>query len=185
MVLFFSVSSCLAAQGTSEQGPFFRGIEILTGYGLGNTSYQGHYKVAPVFVDLNFDLKRADWLKKIFPGMLNFVVEPFASYVFSPHNNAEAGTNFLLKIGFLPETSNFQPYFKGGVGLIYISQHLREQSTQFNFNEPAAVGAHFFFRKNLALTLEYRFRHLSNSGMKSPNHGVNTNFGLCGLSYLF
>ena len=174
-----------AQQSTADNDNFFKGIELLTGFGTSDTSFQGKYQMIPVFVDFDFNIKTLPLLKKYLPGMLEFVLEPFAFGVFKPDSNAEAGINFLLKIGFLPETSRFQPYFKGGVGLLYMSQHLLEQSTQFNFNEPASLGFHYFFQENVALTLEYRFRHLSNAGMKSPNHGVNTHFALCGIAYKF
>jgi lipid A 3-O-deacylase len=68
---------------------------------------------------------------------------------------------------------------------MFTSLHTREQGTQFNFNEVAGVGMHYFFQKNIALTVEYRFRHISNCGIDSPNHGINQHFGVCGLSYLF
>lgn len=42
-----------------------------------------------------------------------------------------------------------------------MSQHTKEQATQFNFIDQAALGMHYFFRKNTAFTLEGRLRHLS------------------------
>jgi len=161
-------------------------IEFLTGFGVAKLHAQEAYHTIPLFVDLDFDLNSL--VQKTgfhYPGLLQFVLEPFASYVAEPRNNAEIGNNFLIKIGFLPESAKLQPYFKGGLGLIYMTQHTREQGTQFNFNEYGGIGAHYFFKKNIAFTVEYRFRHISNAGRKYPNHGINTNFGVCGISYLF
>lgn len=179
--IFVSYAFC-----KEEKPKYIQGIELLTGFGTGKLHAQDSYRLMPIFIDLNFDLRPLT--EKIGfspPGLLQFVEEPFISAVFTPYSNVEVGNNFLLKIGFLPLTSKLQPYFKGGLGFLYMSQHTREQATQFNFNEYGGIGTHYFFKKNVAFTVEYRFRHISNAGRKHPNHGVNTHFGLCGISYLF
>lgn len=163
-----------------------QGIEFLTGFGVARIREKGSYHVTPFLIDLDFNLKPLTKKIGINPSsLIQGVIEPFVSYVSAPDNNVEIGNNFLLKIGFVPETWKLQPYFKGGLGIVYITQHTREQGTQFNFNEYAGIGAHYYFKKNLALTAEFRWRHLSNAGMRSPNSGINTNYGTCGISYLF
>lgn len=165
---------------------FFSGIEFLSGFGTAHLQEKGRYDVIPLYVDFDFDLK--PFLQKTGfcpPGLLQFVEEPFLAGVSNPNGNIEAGNNFVLKIGILPETSRIQPYVKGGIGFLYMSQHTREQGTQFNFNEFIGFGIHLFVKKNLAFTVEYRYRHLSNSDIDKPNRGINSNFGLCGLSYIF
>jgi hypothetical protein len=44
---------------------------------------------------------------------------------------------------------------------------------------------HYFFTKTVALTFEYRFRHISNAEIKKPNRGIDSHFGLCGIVFLF
>ncbi|MCX5694972.1 MAG: acyloxyacyl hydrolase, partial [Candidatus Omnitrophica bacterium] len=163
-----------------------KGIEVLTGFGSAKLRDKGSYHPIPVLVDFDFDLKPLT--KKIGinpPGLIEFNLEPFVAYSYQPDNNAEIGNNFLLKVGFFPETWKFQPYFRGGLGFVYLTQHTREQGSQFNFNEYAGLGAHYYFKKNIGLTIEYRYRHVSNAGIDKPNKGINTNYGLCGISYLF
>lgn len=180
-------SSAVAVQVKDEKPRSLYGIEFLTGFGLAKLGApQGDYHVIPFLVDLDFDL--ASILKKNnIPtlGLVQFVLEPFISSIYDPRSNVEIGNNFLIKIGFLPNTWRFQPYFKGGAGLIYLTQHTREQGSQFNFNEHIGCGLHYFFKKNLALTLEYRYRHISNAGIEHPNDGINTNFAIGGVSYVF
>lgn len=169
-----------------EKPKCLKGIELLTGIGSGKLREQGSYHPIPFFLGFDFDLKPL--IKKFhidFTALCEFVLEPFLSYSYAPYGNMEFGNNFLIKIGFLPETSKFQPYFKGGAGLIYLTQHTREQGTQFNFNEIVGLGMHYFFKKNIALTIEYRYRHISNAGIDKPNKGINTSFGICGISYRF
>ncbi|MDD4899916.1 MAG: acyloxyacyl hydrolase [Candidatus Omnitrophica bacterium] len=175
-----------AVEPAQEKPHSLKGIEFLTGFGVARIREKGSYHVTPFLIDLDFDLKPLTKKIGINPSiMIQGIIEPFASYVSEPDNNAEIGNNFLIKIGFLPESSKVQPYFKGGVGVVYITQHTREQGTQFNFNEYAGIGMHYFFKKNIALTAEFRWRHLSNAGIDSPNSGINTNYGICGISYLF
>jgi len=57
--------------------------------------------------------------------------------------------------------------------------------TTFEFNLQAGAGTHFFVQKDLALTFQYRFIHLSNAGMEFPNLGVNTSTFLLGFSWFF
>jgi hypothetical protein len=165
----------------------FTGVEYLTGFGYNYLRQsQGIYNVVPFFLDFDFDLKPfADKFNIHTPGLLQFVEEPFLNYATRPNNDLEAGNNIAVKYGFFPETSKFQPYIKAGGGIIYITQHVFGQSTQFNFNEYAGLGCHYFISKNTALTAEYRFRHLSNASISIPNSGMNTHFALFGISYRF
>ena len=187
IVLVFILLLCpLHTIGFSEQPRYAPKLEFLTGYGSARIKQKGVYHVIPFFFDFNFDLTALLEKHKIrFPGSLTFVLEPFISYVFSPNRNVEVGNNIAFKIGILAETSKLQPYFKGGSGPIFISQHTREQGTQFNFNDFAALGVHYFFTKTVALTFEYRFRHISNAEIKKPNRGIDSHFGLCGVAFLF
>lgn len=184
IISFLSVTGiCLAKE---EESKFFQGIEFLSGFGIEKLHTQQTGHIIPIYVDFDFDLK--PFTKKIGinpPGLLQFALEPFVSYVYGPKSDSEAGVNFVFKVGILPETSKFQPYLKASVGHIYMSQNTNEQATHYNYNEYGAGGFHYFFKKNTAFTLEYRIRHVSNGGRKSPNRGINTSFTILGISYLF
>jgi opacity protein-like surface antigen len=69
--------------------------------------------------------------------------------------------------------------------MLYMTQHTLEQGTQFNFLEQGAAGAHYYLNNNLAITADYRFRHVSNAGIDEPNGGINTSFFLLGATYRF
>lgn len=162
------------------------GIEFLTGFGWGKLHYQAGYRLIPLAVDFNFSLKPLLQKINLKPQPLaQFQLEPFINGIYQPDGNVEIGTCFFFKMGLLPQSSKFQPYCKVGAGMVYMSQHTREQSTQFNFIEQGGIGIHYFFRKNIAFTLEGRMRHLSNAGIEYPNHGINTYFVLTGLTYEF
>ncbi len=169
-----------------EKPKSLEGVEFFTGFGWGKLRHQKNYRLTPFMVDFDFNLKPLTQKLNFNPrSLLQFQLEPFISFISSPNNNIETGTSFLLKTGFLPQTSKFQPFILGGVGIDYMTQHTHSQSTQFNFIEQAGLGMHYFFQKRIAFTLEGRYRHLSNAGIKHPNTGINTQFIVAGISYQF
>ncbi len=187
-VILLTASLILSDMGLAQEKKqkCLEGIEFFTGFGWGKLRGKKDYHLTPFMVDFDFNLKPLTQKLNFNPRqLLQFQIEPFISFVSQPDNNVETGTSFLLKMGILPQTSKLQPFILAGLGMVYMTQHAREQSTQFNFTEQAGIGVHYFFRKNIAFTLEGRFRHLSNSGMKHPNTGINTQFVIAGISYQF
>lgn len=167
-------------------------IEILTGYGWsrikGKTDFElkRDYDLYPIYVDFNFNFK--DITKKIGfnpPVALLFQLEPYIAAVSSPNANVEIGNSFMFKLGLVPETWKFQPYIKAGAGMVWMSQHTREQSTQFNFIETGVFGAQYYLNDHVSVLVEGRMRHLSNASIKEPNHGINSYFVDAGLSYKY
>ena len=183
LIVLFVVNSSFAEEAKRTS---LKGVEFLTGFIQSKLRVKGNYRLIPIIVDFDFDLKPL--LQKIkfdTRSLLQFQLEPYIAPVCQPDANVELGNSFALKIGLLPDTSKFQPYLKAGLGMAYMTQHTREQGTQFNFTEFGGVGMHYFFKKNVALTVEYRFRHLSNCGIDDPNSGINSHFALMGVTYQF
>lgn len=128
------------------------------------------------------------WLKFIqFPSksLFEFVLEPYVNTVTSPDSNAEIGSAFFFKYGHPIIGKKLLAYLEFGSGMQYGTQHVLEQSTQFNFASAAGGGFYYFIKDDLALNLGYRFRHMSNAGIDEPNSGVNTQHYIAGISWLF
>lgn len=177
-------SGCSFAE--DKKAGSFQGIEVLGGWGQASLKTKQDYHFIPLFVDFDFDLKKINRdLKQNYPGLLQFQIEPAFSYVLQPNKNIEASTVFMLKAGVFPETWRFQPYIKAGIGGIFTSQHIPEQSTQLNFCEHLGGGAHYFFDASNALSVEVRYRHLSNADIKEPNKGISGYLTLVGLAHKF
>lgn len=160
-------------------------VEVLTGYSKANLKEKSDYQGLPLFVSFDFSLPfNKDNNSKPTKHNLEFSFEPFFQYISSPDNNLEIGTNFLIKYSFniFPKIT---PYFKGGLGFLYMSQHTREQSTQYNFLPQFGGGISFSLNKKTSLLFEYRRRHLSNASLKHPNKGINSNIFLGGLLFKF
>jgi hypothetical protein len=185
--LCFLAGTCFAEQVREEsRSRCLQSIEFLTGFSKANLRHGGDYTLVPIIVDFDFNLKPLTEKIDFNPPVLfQFQLEPSISPVTESDANVEIGTGFILKIGLLPETSKFQPYIKGGPGIAYTTQHTREQGTQFNFFQYAGMGMHYFFTKDMAFTVEGRYRHLSNCGIRQPNHGINSFFALLGIAYQF
>lgn len=161
-------------------------IEFLTGFSWGDLKGQKDYNLVPILVGFDFNMKPLTKKINFNPrSLVQFQIEPFLGLISSPDSDFEMGTSFFFKFGLLPQTSKIQPYIKAGVGFDYMTLHTREQGTQFNFISTGAVGAHIFFKENVALTLEGRYRHLSNASIDDPNSGINTYWGTVGILYKF
>jgi len=190
LTLFLSLGLIPLHPGFAQEEPpkakCLEAVEFFTGFSLGKLHGQKNYEVIPFIVDFDFDLKPLLAKLNIRPkALLQFQIEPNLAVISSPHANMETGVAFALKAGLLPQTSKIQPYLKVALGLDYMTLHTHEQGTQFNFIEYGGVGAHYFFKKNTAFTIEGRFRHLSNSGIKDPNKGINAYFVLAGITQQF
>ncbi|MEW6102027.1 MAG: acyloxyacyl hydrolase [Candidatus Omnitrophota bacterium] len=181
-LLFLTISPAFSDE---EKPKSLEAVEFFTGFSRGKLKDKQKYDLLPFLVDFDFGLNNflSEKLSLNVPVLVQFQVEPFISYVYSPDTNMEIGNVFLLKIGLLPRTWKFQPYIQGGAGLIYITQQTREQATQFNFSDQAGAGIHYFFSKSTALSFQYRFRHISNSDIELPNKGINSNLWLIGVTF--
>lgn len=164
----------------------FQSIEYLFGWGSAPLKEKSDYCFIPLVIGLDFNFKPLVKKLGINPyGLVQFQIEPFLSNIYQPNANLEAGNSFFLKLGLLPDNYRIQPFIKGGLGLIWMSQHTREQSTQFNFLVNGGAGLHYFFTRDNAFTLEYRYRHLSNSSIKQPNSGINAQVVIAGIAKFF
>jgi lipid A 3-O-deacylase len=75
------------------------------------------------------------------------------------------------------EKSIVSPFLEVGVGIHYLSETSvsedRRFGCNFSFGDHAGVGITFGPRN--AFELMYRYQHLSNAGLCSPNQGINFN----------
>jgi opacity protein-like surface antigen len=181
-----------------DSGHMLKEVGILVGYGATSVQDKDDYVAIPFTARLGVDCDRyglgfSDWVergaalfhKKFRPaGETEFLMEPFISLVPSPDTNTEVGFIIALKYSW-PLTERFHPYVFGGGGVMWISQHLHEQSTQYNFTPQIGGGFSYFLNKHVALNIEYRRRHFSNADIKLPNDGVNLDMVYTGVSWFY
>ena len=202
-LVLYALVFLLAGAGLVSAEPLkplkFKEFGILSTYARADLAEKDDYEFVPLIVRLGYDLDERGLgfpdivasAAKLFgkddlriPGYTEFMFEPFAGAVFSPDRNMEAGLLVAIKYAY-PVTARFHLYTFGGGGVIYLTQHTREQSTQWNFTPQVGTGFSFLIKDSLYLNFEYRYRHFSNAGLKEPNDGVNVRMFLAGISKLY
>lgn len=185
-IIFLALSfSLVSADEPVGKGYYYYGFKefgVYSGFQRGSLKEKDDYELVPAMLHFGFDLR--PFFKNKSEFVFEFLMEPFLNTVISPDYNIEIGNNFMLKFA-LPLNKRLYPYVEGGLGLAYLTQHTREQSTQFNFTNQAGLGITYLLRRNLALSLGYRFRHLSNASVARPNGGIDTDSVILGLSLLY
>ncbi|OGW17346.1 MAG: hypothetical protein A3K09_06235 [Nitrospinae bacterium RIFCSPLOWO2_12_FULL_47_7] len=105
---------------------------------------------------------------------------PAAGYVvgFSP---------LMVEYKFVQPNARIIPYVFGGAGFAYTDWNeksfQREIATNFEFLLHLGAGVEFYKTKQGALSLNYRFFHISNAGIEFPNIGINANVVTLGYSF--
>ncbi|MHB8121521.1 MAG: acyloxyacyl hydrolase [Desulfuromonadaceae bacterium] len=75
------------------------------------------------------------------------------------------------------------PYVFAGGGPLFVDLGLPTMGTRLCFSYQAGTGLQYFLKKNMALTAEYRYHHISNAGTASPNEPLNSSKFLFGVSF--
>ena len=132
----------------------------------------------------------------IYRGALYWVVEVGAAItVRNPTRNTQpiddAPTFVIglvplqLEYKFLNPGRAWAPFLFAGVGGSWGDwyQEAREISTAFEFILQAGGGIEYFFANGISLNIHYRFWHLSNANVKSPNIGINAHIISLGFSF--
>lgn len=188
-LILFLTSYALAKSDTSPDSShkWFRSFGFTTGYGSAPLDNKDDdYEVLPLLFQFGLDINPlAEKLRiKSNKTDLELLIEPFANFIARPSANAEIGCSFPLRYS-VKLASWIAPYVEFGLGFIYTTQHVHEQGSQFNFTTQLGIGTKFFLSDHYALSAGYRFRHMSNAGLDSPNRGVDFHFGVIGLTYIF
>lgn len=69
------------------------------------------------------------------------------------------------------------------IGLLRMSDAVSSQGTRTNFTEQLGLTAYYATGPASAISLEYKFSHISNAGIRLPNLGINTSILTLGYSW--
>lgn len=117
-------------------------------------------------------------------GNLEFIGSLFGLGQYRAERAYAVGLTPMLRYSFAVG-GRVVPFFNVGAGGTFTNIRGGDLSTDFEFNLQGGPGIDIFLRENLALSLEYRFIHLSNASWSTPNLGVNTSNFLVGLTWFF
>ena len=108
-------------------------------------------------------------------GRLEYAVEAVPIFMVVQKTNTAygAGINPFAFKWALDTHSKVVPYFELGGGTLFTNTKVPEGTSRINFTSSAALGLHFLGSKH-NMSTEVRFMHISNSGLATPNSGINT-----------
>jgi opacity protein-like surface antigen len=116
-----------------------------------------------------------------------WMIEPWVAYVnddHAPHktDSFELGLNAIF-FRFVFGSAAWRPFIEAGEGAVYTDLRKQDLGSRLQFTSTVGVGLEYEIRPDLAIGLQGRFRHMSNAGMATSNPGINTAFGLIGLTF--
>ena len=186
-VVMVMISSSLALGEETESGLLSKfsltESTMIAGFGKGEFT-EGSYEHIALIWQLGFDLKHFFSRLEDNRGVLTFIMEPKINPVISPENDVEFGISFGLKYRY-PLTQNTSGYVLFSIGPHYITVKSTDQANGFIFFDTVGAGFSFSLSEKTALSLEYRFRHISNADTQEPNVGIESHIGAIGYSMFF
>ena len=128
------------------------------------------------------DLKRGGGRSKWYRGNWELWGEFLGGAQFQPSRRYLFGLLPLVRYNFATG-SHYVPFMDVGPGFSYTNIRGPDLSTRFQFNVQVGTGMYYFVREAAALTLQYRWLHVSNAGIEEPNRGVNTQMFMVGVNW--
>jgi opacity protein-like surface antigen len=122
------------------------------------------------------------WLR----GNLEVLAEPTLIHVRSDDSRSSTAAG-LTAMGrwIFAATPWLRPYVEAGAGVLGGRIDLPQTSCEVNFVLQGGAGALAFVTDATAITLGYRFQHMSNAGACRHNLGLNSSVFVFGISYFF
>jgi opacity protein-like surface antigen len=127
------------------------------------------------------DVKGAGWWR----GNVELAAAGFGGAVYQGPGGYVAGGTLWLRYNFVPPGWRVIPYVQGGAGVTSTDIDHEIVGEPFNFNLDLAAGARCFIARRWALSLEYRYQHISNANISNKNLGINAHGPILGVSFLF
>jgi hypothetical protein len=158
---------------------------VRAGGGINPSSKIQYYAVHP-YLGLGLWDPASRWFDKYGIGAL-WMIEPWAAYV-NDDNGAHKTDSFEIGVSPLFIRLVFghrtlRPFFEGGEGAVYTDLRKQDLGTRLQFTSTIGGGIEWEIEPGMAVGLQARLRHMSNAGMASSNPGINTVYGLVGLTF--
>lgn len=124
------------------------------------------------------------WPQRRFGGNVELRGELFGGGEFSPEDRYISGFTAMLRYDFVTH-SRWVPYVDAGFGCSSTDIGRPDLGQNFEFNLQGGFGTYYFVRKDLALSVEWRWLHFSDAGSTTLNYGVNTQMIDAGITRFF
>jgi hypothetical protein len=185
--LFGWVGPAAAADPAEE---FTRGTKIFSFQvgGGDQNNLEGHNRISNIsFINVTprLSVLPLDSIGNGFSkGAVETGLEPWFQYYLEPATATAEGLKVALRYHFLSASPIF-PYLEVTAGAAATSLNVKEIRSNFTIVLEAGIGLSYFVTEGVALTAGYRFQHISNGNVESPNRGFNSDTGTLGISFFF
>jgi hypothetical protein len=175
--------------GRHEFGAWW-GMSLMSGHIWG---FSGDVKYMPIDLRYSYEFYRhhESWTMRYSPeltaiAMVDWPTPTPAAQVTRYNQRKRAYGSGISPVGFqwdfLP-LRRVQPFFSGDGGFIYFDNRvLSPQGSQFMYTVDYGAGFNIFHHRNQAITIGYRYQHLSNANISHHNPGTDTNTFYVGVS---
>jgi opacity protein-like surface antigen len=119
-----------------------------------------------------------------FRGNWEFRLELFGGAQFSPSTEWIVGLTPHLRYNFATGT-RWVPFIDAGAGVAGTGINGPDLATTVEFDLQGGAGVQYFVASNVSISLEARYLHISNAGIKEPNLGLNGITGMLGIAFFF
>jgi len=158
---------------------------VRAGGGINPSSQIQYYAVHP-FIGLAPWAPADRWLsERDITG--RWIIEPWAAYVRDAHGKHQTSS---FEIGVSPlfgrltlGEQRLRPFVEGGEGILYTDLRKQGLGIRVQFSSQIGGGVEYTLDENHALTFAARIRHISNAGLAHPDPGINTVYGLIGITF--
>ncbi len=175
--------------GRHEFGMWW-GLSLMSGHVWG---YAGDVKYMPIDLRYSYEFYRhhQTWAMRYSPEMTALAMLDWptpnttpSGTVYNQRKRAYGSglSPFGFQADFLP-LHRVQPFLSTDGGFIYfLDQVLSPQGSQFMYTIDFGTGVNIFHHKNQAITIGYRYQHLSNANISLHNPGTDANTFYVGVS---
>ena len=173
----FGADNLIARTATTE-------YTILSGYGITHRGFGATRTQVQTFDTIGrFGYFLSDnigngWYK----GRHELLLELPLHLVVDPKISPMTG-GYILGCWKFTSLKEFVPYVFAGGGVLYVDLGLPTMGSRLDFSYQGGTGLQYFIGKDTAISLEYRYHHISNAGTATPNEPLNSSKALLGISF--
>lgn len=107
---------------------------------------------------------------------------PLMAFVRDGGNTLAVGTNLVYEHHFAAR-GRVLPVWQIGAGFLYADDPVPDGETQHNFSVLTGLGVEVLLGNRSAVSIGYRFHHVSNANTGNVNPGVNAHSVILGVSF--
>jgi len=162
----------------------YSGIALEAGFGNAAFGSTVPHDLALASVNATWVLSGVVCSNHWFRGNCEVTGELFGGAQYRPEYRYVVGLVPMFRYSFATGT-RWIPFVNIGAGVTSTDIEGPDLNGNFEFCPQGGLGTHFLLRDNLALTVQCRALHLSNAGIREPNHGLNTQMFSAGITWFF